>query len=170
MMCKVNAMTTRTPHEPSAIRRELRQTKPFPSPGQEAAVTLLRTADVIRADLERTLAPFGITPQQYNVLRILRGSHPARLPTLEIAERMIERAPGITRLLDRLEAAGHVGRERCREDRRRVLVSITRKGLATLAATDEPVNHIEGARLAHLPKADLARLVALLDRIREERA
>jgi DNA-binding MarR family transcriptional regulator len=161
-------MTKRKTEKPSAIQRELRQTRPFPSAGQEAAVTLLRTADVIRQDLERTLEPFGITPQQYNVLRILRGSHPETLPTLEIAERMVERAPGITRLLDRLEAAGQVSRARCPEDRRRVLVSITRKGLATLADTDATVNGIEGARLAKLGATELARLVESLDRIREE--
>ena len=153
--------------KPSAIRRELRQTKPFPSLAQEAAVALLRTADVIRADLERTLEPFGVTPQQYNVLRILRGSHPEPLPTLEIAERMVERAPGITRLLDRLEAAKQVSRERGREDRRRVLVSITRAGLATLARADAPVNSIEGARASRLARKDLEQLVALLDRMRE---
>jgi DNA-binding MarR family transcriptional regulator len=111
---------------------------------------------VIRADLERTLEPFGVTPQQYNVLRILRGSHPEPLPTLEIAGRMVERAPGITRLLDRLEAAGKISRARCREDRRRVLVSVTPAGLATLRSADGPVNEVEGARasrLAQLPTA-----------------
>lgn len=151
----------------SAIRRELRQTKPFPSPGQEAAVALLRTADVIRADLERTLEPLGVTPQQYNVLRILRGSHPEPLPTLEIAGRMIERAPGITRLLDRLEAAGKISRARCVEDRRRVLVSITPAGLATLRSADGPVNEVEGLRASRLGRKGLEQLMALLDRIRE---
>jgi hypothetical protein len=86
--------------KPSAIAQEIRQTKAFDSPEDEAAVALLRTVDLLRADLERALAPRSITPQQYNVLRILRGSHPEPLATLEIADRMIERAPGITRLLD----------------------------------------------------------------------
>ena len=89
--------------KPSAIAREIRQTRAFADREDEAAVALLRTVDVLRADLERALAPQSITPQQYNVLRILRGSHPEPLPTLEIAERMIERAPGITRLIDRLD-------------------------------------------------------------------
>src|SRR5437867_4356503 len=106
-------MLTVMRRNPSAIERELKQTRPFPSRRQEAAVALLRTADRLRHLLTRWLEPAGITAQQYNVLRILRGALPGPLPTLEIAERMIERTPGITRLLDRLEAKRLVGRERC---------------------------------------------------------
>ena len=154
----------------SAIRRELKQGRPFPSAGQEAAVALLRTADLIRADIERALEPFGVTGQQYNVLRILRGAEPEPMPTLEIASRMIERAPGITRLLDRLEAAGLVTRARCAEDRRRVLCRITKQGLAVLAKADGPLDGIERARLDRLDPRELATLVAALDRIRADRA
>src|ERR1041385_925266 len=94
-------MTPSTKTVPSAIQREIKQGRRFAGPEEEAAVALLRTVDILRADIERALAASGITGQQFNVLRILRGSHPEPLPTLEIAERMIERAPGITRLLDR---------------------------------------------------------------------
>ena len=153
----------------SAIRRELKQSRPFPSAGQEAAVALLRTADLIRADIERALEPFGVTGQQYNVLRILRCAEPEPMPTLEIASRMIERAPGITRLLDRLEAAGLVTRARCAEDRRRVLCRITKQGLAVLARADGPLDGIERARLDRLDPRELATLVAALDRIRADR-
>jgi len=152
----------------SAIRRELKQGKRFRTPGEELAVSLLRTADVMRGDLERTLQESGLTLQQYNVLRILRGSHPEPLPTLEIAERMIERAPGITRLLDRLEAAGLVTRKRSREDRRRVLCSITPGGMAALDSADAPVLATEEARARRLSRADVAQLQALLDRLRED--
>jgi len=151
----------------SAIAQELHQTKAFDSPEDEAAVALLRTVDLLRADLERALAPRSITPQQYNVLRILRGSHPEPLATLEIADRMIERAPGITRLLDRLEAARLVSRKRCGEDRRVVHCSITREGLAVLAALDEPVREVGQKRVGRLSKSQLANLLQLLDRIRE---
>ena len=153
--------------KPSAIAQEIQQTKAFDSPEDEAAVALLRTVDLLRADLERALAPRSITPQQYNVLRILRGSHPEPLATLEIADRMIERAPGITRLLDRLEAARLVSRKRCGEDRRIVHCSITREGLAVLAALDEPVREIGQKRVGRLSKSQLANLLQLLDRIRE---
>jgi len=153
--------------KPSAIAQEIQQTKAFDSPEDEAAVALLRTVDLLRADLERALAPRSITPQQYNVLRILRGSHPEPLATLEIADRMIERAPGITRLLDRLEAARLVSRKRCGEDRRIVHCSITREGLAVLAALDEPVREIGQKRVGRLSKSQLANLLQLLDRIRQ---
>jgi len=153
----------------SAIRREIKQTRPFRSAGQEAAVALLRTADVLRTDIERALEPFGVTGQQYNVLRILRGARPEPLPTLEIAERMIERSPGITRLLDRLEDAGLVTRERCDEDRRRVLCRITKQGLAVLTRADGPLDAIERARLDRLDAGELAALAAALERIRAER-
>jgi len=153
---------------PSTVARDIKQTRGFANAAEEATVALLRTADVVRGELERTLAGRGITLQQYNVLRILRGAHPGRMPTLEIADRMIERAPGITRLLDRLEAADLVSRQRCREDRRQVLCAITAKGLAVLGGCDEPIHAAERVRHARLTKADLARLVSLLDRLREE--
>ena len=153
----------------SALRREIKQTRPFRSAGQEAAVALLRTADVLRTDIELALEPFGVTGQQYNVLRILRGAGPEPLPTLEIAERMIERSPGITRLLDRLEDAGLVTRERCDEDRRRVLCRITKQGLAVLSKADGPLDAIGRARLDRLDAGELAALAAALERIRAER-
>jgi DNA-binding MarR family transcriptional regulator len=161
-------MSPTTTRKPSAIQREIKQARGFASPDEEAVVALLRTVDVLRGDLERVLSPHGITPQQFNVLRILRGSHPEPMPTLEIADRMIERAPGITRLLDRLEAAGLVSRKRCPEDRRIVHCSITRAGLATLAAADEPVLASGRARLRRLSKSELSKLLELLDRLREE--
>src|SRR5579863_2804169 len=84
------------------IYDELKQAKRFARPQQEAAVALLRTADVHRARIEAALLPHGISPEQYNALRILRGAPEHRLPTLEIASRMIARAPNITRLIDKL--------------------------------------------------------------------
>src|SRR5262249_36818062 len=142
--------------------------RPFASPAQEAAVALMRTADVLRHDLERVLAPHGITSQQYNVLRILRGAHPGALPTLEIGARLIERQPGVTRLLDRLQARGLVTGQGGRGDRRRVLCRISRAGLEVLEAADAPLNRAEGQRVGRLARADLAKLVRLLDRLREE--
>jgi len=79
---------------------------------------LLRAADKLRTFFETICVPFDITNQQYNVLRILRGAEPEGLPTLTIAERMIERTPGITRMIDRLEAKGLVVREIRPDDRR----------------------------------------------------
>jgi|MudIll2142460700_1097286.scaffolds.fasta_scaffold485271_2 DNA-binding MarR family transcriptional regulator len=154
------------PTRPTSIRAELKQSRPFPTPAQEAAVGLLRTADVLRRALTEAVAPSGITHQQYNVLRILRGSDPEPLPTLEIAERMIEEAPGITRLLDRLEAKGLVRRERCRDDRRQVLCWISPAGLALLSGLDPVVEEATATGGRALGRRELRGLIALLDRLR----
>jgi DNA-binding MarR family transcriptional regulator len=151
----------------SAVGRELKQTRPFRTRGQEAAVGLMRTADLLRRLLEQALEPWGITAQQYNVLRILRGARPEPLPTLEIAERMIERTPGITRLLDRLEAKNLVQRDRCESDRRQVLCTITAAGLDLLRDADAIVSDVESRSLGRLSDVKTRQLIRLLDAIRE---
>lgn len=151
----------------SRLQAELKQTRPFRGPQHEGAIGLLRTADLVRRVATRVIEPYGITGQQYNVLRILRGAAPKAVPTLTIAERMIERTPGITRLLDRLEAKGLVQRERCPTDRRQVLCEITRQGLELLAGLDRPVARAEDAALGRLPRRDLRHLIRILDAIRE---
>jgi DNA-binding MarR family transcriptional regulator len=154
----------------SAIARELKQGRPFRTRGQEAAVGLMRTADLLHRLLEQALEPSGVTAQQYNVLRILRGAQPEALPTLEIAERMIERTPGITRLLDRLEAKKLVRRDRCESDRRQVLCTITAAGLDLLRDADAVVRGIESRSLGRLGDVKTRQLIRLLDAIREGHA
>ena len=150
----------------SRLQRELKQNRPFGAPTQEAAVALMRTADLMRRALAAVVEPQDITIQQYNVLRILRSAGAEGLPTLEIAERMIEQAPGITRLIDRLEAKGLVVRERCDTDRRQVFCIIAKAGLALLARLDRPVEEAEQDALRDLSDPQLARLLSLLDRAR----
>lgn len=152
--------------ETSPLQTELRQRRPFPSPQAEALVGLLRTADLVRREATALFDAHGLTLQQYNVLRILRGAGPEGLPTLEIAARMIEVAPGITRLLDRLERKDLVQRLRCPKDRRQVLCSITPAGLALLARLDEPVASSDARLLGGLTPERLAQLIALLDDLR----
>lgn len=149
------------------IVQELKQTKPFPSKAQEAAVALLRTADVLRRLAGAVVEANGITAQQYNVLRILRGAGERGLPTLEIVERMIESTPGITRLIDRLESKKLVARERCINDRRQVFCRITAGGLSLLAALDAPMLQATDTALGVLKKTELTSLIDLLDRTRE---
>jgi DNA-binding MarR family transcriptional regulator len=148
------------------VATDIQQKRPFARRSEEATVDLLLTADVVRRYGESLVASSGVTLQQYNVLRILRGSRPGGLPTLEIAARMIEQAPGITRLLDRLERKGLISRQRGPGDRRQVLCVITSKGLAQVDAltaamrrTRQPMN-----RLSH---RDLDRLIHLLDAVRQ---
>ena len=132
-------------------------------------MALLRTADVVRRYIARVLEPYGITPQQFNVLRILRGAHAGGtegIPTLTIAERMIEEAPGITRLLDRLEAKGMVRRQRCPGDRRQVLCHATPQGLDLLGRIDGAMDEADEGALGTLSEEDKAQLIRLLDAVR----
>jgi DNA-binding MarR family transcriptional regulator len=136
-------------------------------------VALLRTADVVRRYIARVLEPYGITPQQFNVLRILRGAHAEGTdgtPTLTIAERMIEEAPGITRLLDRLEAKGMVRRQRCPEDRRQVLCHATPQALDLLGRIDGAMDEADDTALGTLSEEDKAQLIRLLDAVRSSHA
>jgi DNA-binding MarR family transcriptional regulator len=149
------------------VAQEIKQRKAFPSKGQEAAVTLLRTADVLRRHIGAAIEQQGITAQQYNVLRILRGAGADGLPTLEIAARMIEQTPGITRLIDRLENKKLVERERRADDRRCVDCRITAAGLALLARLDAPVRTAADQAFHVVNKLELAQLVTSLDRLRE---
>ena len=150
----------------SAIQREIKQSKPFASKAAEGLVALLRTTDVLRRLLAEVVEARGITLQQYNVLRILRGAGKEGLPTLEIGERMIEQSPGVTRLLDRLEAKALVRRERCPRDRRQVTCRIGPDGLAVLANLEKPLARAQGALLGHLGDARTGELIHLLDQLR----
>ena len=151
---------------PSALQQELRQRKPFQSAGHEAIVGLLRTADLVRRQAAALVEPHGITLQQFNVLRILRGAAQEGLPTLEVAERMIEQTPGVTRLLDRLETKELVRRQRCPVDRRQHLCWISTKGLALLEKLDEVTARAHEDSLKGLRQKDRVALIRLLDAIR----
>ncbi|HVS04183.1 MAG TPA: MarR family transcriptional regulator [Thermoanaerobaculia bacterium] len=129
---------------------------------KNTVLAVLRAADRIRQRVTAALEPHDLTSQQYNVLRILRGARGERLPTLEIAARMIERSPGITRLLDRLEEKGLVARQRCRQDRRQVLCEITPQGLELLRQLDEPIDRVDEASVSALGESERLRLVELL--------
>src|SRR5215813_10208730 len=150
----------------SALQRELKQRRPFRSPAHEAAVGLMRTADLIRRQAAALIEPHGITVQQYNVLRILRGAGEEGLPTLEVGARMIEQTPGVTRLLDRLEAKELVRRQRCPKDRRQHLCWITPKGLAILQKLDAPAMRQAEETMKGLRHKDRQAFVGLLDAIR----
>jgi DNA-binding MarR family transcriptional regulator len=150
----------------SSLQREIRQRRPFQSPAQEAALGLLKTADLIRRQAAALIEPHGITLQQFNVLRILRGSRDEGLPTLEVAERMIEQTPGITRLLDRLETKELVRRQRCPKDRRQHLCWITEKGLNLLAKLDTVTDSAHEEMMKGLRHKDRMPFIRLLDGIR----
>lgn len=148
------------------IQQEIKQTRPFKTIGQEAAVALLRTADAVKNNVAKAIEPHGITLQQYNVLRILKGSYPNPLPTLEIGERMIERQPGVTRLLDRLAAKQLVRRKRCTKDRRLMHCWITDAGLQLLENLDPAINQADSQAMSSLPESEMRQLLKILQAIR----
>jgi DNA-binding MarR family transcriptional regulator len=150
----------------SRLQQELKQRRPFQSVAQEALLGLMRTTDLLRRQMAAFVEPHGITLQQYNVLRILRGAGADGVPTLEVAERMVEQTPGITRLLDRLEAKGFVKRQRCPKDRRQHLCWITRKGAALLEKLDGPALELGEQVMKGLKREDRIALVGLLDALR----
>lgn len=150
------------------LQREIRQNRPFHSKGQEAFLSLLRTGDLVKHRFHQLLESAGVTFQQYNVLRILRGAGSEGIPTLEIGDRMIERTPGVTRLLDRLEAKDLVRRERCPQDRRKVLCFISPKGLGLLSSLDAPVMEADEAVFQGMAEEDLDTLIRILDRLRDQ--
>lgn len=153
----------------SLLQREIRQRRPFRSSSQEAALGIMRTADLLRRYFGGVVESRGITLPQYNVLRILRGAGES-LPTLAIAERLVEQAPGITRMLDRLEAKGLVVRKRVPEDRRQVRCGLTSRGRRLLKALDEPVAKADDGCLSMLSQREQQTLIDMLDRIREAHA
>ena len=148
------------------LQQELKKKRPFASPEQEATLNLWRTHDRVQLRFIRLLREFGLTPSQYNVLRILRGEG-SPLPILEIAERTITVVPGITGLIDRLEQADFVKRVRCPEDRRVIFVALSDKGAKTTAALDEPILALHKSVMRQLAPTEVKELSRLLEKVRE---
>jgi len=147
---------------PGQLQREIKQTKRFSSLEQEASLSIERTAAVFTHAFADAMKPHGITPTQYNALRILRGAGEAGLCRNEIRERLISEVPDVTRLLDRLEEMKLIERERGGSDRRLVNTRITREGLRLLARLDEPVTEIHRRHLGHMSADKLKTLIDLL--------
>jgi DNA-binding MarR family transcriptional regulator len=149
------------------VQEAIRQQRPLRSASQEAFLALMLCSEAVRAPFEtRFSAREGLTLQQYNVLRILRGAGPSGLPTLEIGERMIERTPGVTRLVDRLIEKKLVQRERSGDDRRQVWCSITARGKQLLARYDEQVDELEEQAFGCLKPDELRTFVQLANKVR----
>lgn len=148
------------------LRDEIKQTRPFSSLEQEAYLSLGRTWAGLEHALAEALKPHGVTPTQYNVLRILRGAGKKGLCRSEIMERMIARVPDATRLLDRMEAAGLIARARDAEDRRFVTTRITGDGPRLLDASAESVMELHRRQFTALGEKDLRQLVRTLELVR----
>jgi DNA-binding MarR family transcriptional regulator len=148
------------------ILEELRQSKPFSGPHEEAMVSLLRTAAVLEHALGEVLRPLRITHTQYNVLRILRGAGDAGLCGREIGERLIARVPDVPRLLERLADLGLVSRERSSDDPRHVTARITSRGRELVRAADRAVHQLERERFSRLAEVRIEALLESLESLR----
>jgi DNA-binding MarR family transcriptional regulator len=151
---------------PGQVAAALKQHSRFKSREQEVLLGLrIATARIVEPWEQFLKTTADLTPNQYNVLRILRGSHPNRLACGEIAERMISRDPDITRLIDRLSARDLVDRVRSVRDRRVVEVGITSQGRAVLKDLDGHAEQMPKAMLGRLGPRKLAQLAQLLDQV-----
>jgi MarR family transcriptional regulator, 2-MHQ and catechol-resistance regulon repressor len=147
------------------LQREIKKKRPFQSPEQEAMLNIVRTNDRFQFRFARLFREHGLTPSQYNVLRILRGEGKP-LPCLEIADRMIAAVPAITGLIDRLEAMDLVARDRSTQDRRVIFVEVTSKALELLAGLDQPIDDLHKTLIGHLTPVELRELSRLLEKAR----
>jgi DNA-binding MarR family transcriptional regulator len=151
----------------SRLQGELKQSRPFASPVEEAFISILKTADLLTRVLDRHLAGHDLSHQQYNVLRILRGAGPDGIPTLAIADRLIECTPGMTRLLDRMERKDLVLRRRCPHDRRQVLCFATPKGNGLVGALEPLVSGFGDRCFEQISPTELETFISTLELIRD---
>jgi DNA-binding MarR family transcriptional regulator len=147
---------------PTDLRSEIKQTKPFRSLEEEAMLSIQRTSALLEHRLGEVFKAHGITGTQYNVLRILRGAGPNGLCRNEVRDRLVAQVPDVTRLLDRMEEASLVERERSEVDRRLVATRITKQGLRLLEQLDAPVSDAHRHQLGHLSSAQLKSVIDLL--------
>src|SRR3954470_6170048 len=151
------------------IRERIQQRRAFRSVGHEAVISLAVAADHLDQVTEAVCQRHGLTADQYNVLRILKGVHPEGHPRCEIAGRMLERAPDVTRLVDRLEKQGLVERDRSERDRRHSIARITKKGLALIEELNAEVGELFKLFGVKLTRRDARELSRICEGIYEER-
>ncbi|MBL7749615.1 MAG: MarR family transcriptional regulator [Chitinophagaceae bacterium] len=147
------------------IEKDIQQAK-FRNPHQKAAINLIYTLSWMRDKTKCIFETEDITAQQFNILRILRGSFPTPLSTMQIRERMLEKMSDTSRIVDRLIAKGLVKKLTCKDDRRLVDVIITDKGKKLLERLDARQDEIDGV-LKNLSEKDANILSELLDKIRD---
>lgn len=151
----------------SRLQREIKQTRPFATPEEEALLSMRRTSDRLQHRAQQFFKGADITSTQYNVLRILRGAGENGLRCSEIGDRLISSDPDITRLLGRLQKQKLIRRKRDTKDRRVIYATITNEGLALLKNLDPLVTEEVKNTLKHMSHEKLATLITLLDEVRE---
>lgn len=151
---------------PGKLLQEIKQRKAFRSLQAEVVLNIFRTADALNRHIENMLKQYGLTPAQYNVLRILRGAGETGATCSEVGERMIKRDPDITRMLDRLEKRGLIERSRSGRDRRVVMTTITPEGRHLVNELDAPMDELHVRQLEGFSNEQLAEIVETMEKIR----
>ncbi|MBS1804939.1 MAG: MarR family transcriptional regulator [Acidobacteria bacterium] len=151
----------------AGLKQEIAQQRPFASVEEEALLNVLRTSDCLQRAFVRRTRHWGITPTQYNVLRILRGAQPQGLTCSEVGERMITAVPDITRLLARMKAQKLIRQQRDKKDRRVVWTQISPSGLELLSKVDPEITQIPVELLGHLDRRQLNEFIRLLELARK---
>ena len=149
------------------LKTELKQKRPFRIAEEEAYLNIIRTSNELNSKFFRFLKSFGITPVQYNILRILRGAGSDGLPGVEVVNRLVTKEPDITRLIDRLEKMVFVRRVRSQLDRRVIFVKITEQGMQLLEKLDKPSLTMLKELLGHMSKPELATVNQLMIKARK---
>src|SRR6185312_10164698 len=152
----------------AGLKQEIAQQSPFASVEEEALLNVLRTSDCLQRAFVRRTRHWGITPTQYNVLRILRGAQPQGLTCSAIGDRMITAVPDITRLLARMKVQKFIRQQRDRKDRRVVWTQISTSGLELLSKIDPEITQIPGELLGHLDRKELDEFIRLLELARRD--
>jgi DNA-binding MarR family transcriptional regulator len=150
------------------LHEELKQSKPFAEIEEEVHVSIARTAALLERAVAKQLRPHGLTPTQYNVLRILRGAGPTGLCRNELGDRLVTPVPDVTRLLDRMAEQKLIARQRSDEDRRLVRTYLTPRGLELVNQLDGDIRAAHRARLADFSREELKRLVDALAELRDK--
>jgi MarR family transcriptional regulator, 2-MHQ and catechol-resistance regulon repressor len=146
----------------STLQNEIRQSVPFKSLREELWLNLSRTAAEIGHVIEQSLRPYGLSPTQYNVLRILRGAGPEGLCQYEIKDRLVAQVPDVPRILERMEKAGWVQRVRAEVDKRMVMATLSEQGRKLVDDLDAPLPGMMDGLFRGLNEEEQARLNELL--------
>jgi DNA-binding MarR family transcriptional regulator len=149
----------------ATLRNELKKRDPFASVEQEAMLAIMRTSDLLENRLARLLREYALTLSQYNVLRILRGEGKP-MPCLEVAERMIQVAPAITRVVDQLLTLDLISKTQSTEDRRIFTIELKPAATQLLATLDQPVLDLHASLMNGVKKSDLKSLILTLEAVR----
>jgi DNA-binding MarR family transcriptional regulator len=149
----------------TSLRDELKKRGPFASVEQEAMLAIMRTSDLLENRLARLLREYGLTLSQYNVLRILRGEDKP-MPCLDVAARMIQVAPAITRVVDQLLTLGLISKTQSTEDRRVFSIELKPAAIKLLSRLDQPVLDLHASLMEGVKKTDLKSLIQTLETVR----